>query len=226
MILNAELKHLAIIMDGNGRWAQKNNLTRSEGHNKGYSVFLTMIKHIATFNIPELTFFTLSGENLTRPESEVTHFMHLFVNAVKYDLALLIKHNIKVKVIGDITRLNVSVRAAIDVLHAASANGEMQLNICFAYGGQWHIESAFEECRKNNGDLAQFRQLLMSPFLRPIDFVIRTGGDVRISNFALWQLAYSEMMFVPEYWPEFNISHLQECLLEFNKRTRRFGQIS
>ena len=221
------LKHLAIIMDGNGRWAQEQGLTRMDGHTKGYEAFKNCVEWLLDYGINEVTFYAMSSENFSRPPCEVSHIMTLFLLASRDGLRMLHDKNVVVKIVGDTSKLSYAVRKAIDSLHARRVdNPTMQLNVCFSYGGHWHIESAFEQCREKGGGLVEFRKLLAHPFLQPMDFVIRTGGDHRISNFALWQLAYAELLFIDTYWPAFNKQILDDSLAVFALRKRRFGNVS
>lgn len=227
MITPDGLKHLAIIMDGNGRWATDRNLPRSAGHLAGYRTFRVMLEYLVTLNIPEVTFFTLSSENLKRPKPEVAYLMKLFLDAVANDLDDLKRNKIEVKVIGDFDNLPSEVVESIEVLHVETASlaSKMRMNICFAFGGKWHIEQAFLKCQQCSGDIKDFISFLEDPFLSPIDLVIRTGGVYRISNFALWQIAYAELIFLHQYWPDMTSEHLNDCLAVFAKRERRFGQL-
>lgn len=214
-------------MDGNGRWATERGLSRSDGHRKGYEVFRELLKYLRSLSIPEVTFFALSTENLSRPADEVSCLMQLFLDAVQYDISYLIENNIRVKVVGDRSSLSRPVCKAIDALHQQSIpDAFMQMNICFAYSGQWHIEHAFKLCQSQQGGIDEFRQLMMDPFLEPIDLLIRSGNVSRISNFALWPLAYAELMFLTHYWPDVTTEMLDKCLKSFESRQRRFGQIA
>ena len=219
------LKHLAIIMDGNGRWAQERSLTRIQGHTKGYEAFKRCVDHVIDYGIPEVTFYAMSSENFSRPALEVQHLMQLFLMAVDDGLLKIDEKKIVIKIVGDTSRLSYVVRQAIDRIHQrVIIDPVIQLNICFSYGGQWHITSAFEKSHAT-GNIDTFHKFLMEPFVHPIDFVIRTGGDQRMSNFALWQLAYAELMFIDAYWPDFDKEMLDECIKNFLARKRRFGQV-
>lgn len=226
MSSNEGLQHLAIIMDGNGRWASEQHLPRSVGHRRGYEVFCSVLEHVARLGLKEVSFFALSTENLSRPKAEVSFLMQLFLDAVQNDLASLLENKIRVKVVGDISNLSTDVKQAIDRLHDQTLpNDGMQLNLCFAYSGQWHIEHAVSQCLAQKGDIQSFRQLVMEPFMKPIDLLIRSGNVSRVSNFALWQLAYAELMFVKTYWPDVTNADIDTCIGEFHTRKRRFGQV-
>lgn len=223
---NMGLEHLAIIMDGNGRWASERGLSRSEGHRKGYEVFRTTLEHLVSLQVPEVSYFALSTENLTRPVSEVSFLMQLFLEAVHQELKLLQEKKIRVRVVGNFSSLPQAVCEAIELLHQQDMpDAKMQMNLCFAYSGQWHIEHAFQRCHAQQGNLDDFRNLLMKPFLKPIDLLIRSGDVSRVSNFALWQLAYAELTFLSSYWPDITPDAIDVCLQEFRERKRRFGQV-
>lgn len=225
------LEHLAIIMDGNGRWASVRGLNRSVGHEHGYQIFKKIVAYLVKLNIPEVSFFALSSENFKRPSDELNFLLELFILGVQNDLSLLNQEQVCVKIVGDFNLLNQAVLNAIDVLHRNNEllpSYKMQLNICFAYSGQWHIEQAFKDTLALGKDasLARFKTNLMSPFLQPMDLIIRTGGEIRISNFALWQLAYAELLFIDDYWPDFDEKKLDDCIKIFCNRKRRFGNLN
>lgn len=218
------LNHLAFIMDGNGRWAEQRGLSRDKGHERGYEVFSNLLDYLITLSIPEVSFFALSSENLDRPPHELACLMALFVQAAREGVARWQEASVAVRVIGSRDRLSAEVCDAIASVEARNPEEyRMQVNICFAFGGQWHIEQAF--LKTKHQDLEAFRAALMAPFRYPMDCVIRTGGMCRISNFALWQLAYAEFMFLNDFWPDMTEAKLDACLLDFDHRERRFGRI-
>jgi undecaprenyl diphosphate synthase len=227
MVLPQGLKHLAIIMDGNGRWATERGMSRLDGHIKGYETLLDMVQVLADYKVPEVSFFAMSSENLTRPKAEVDHLMGLFLRGAEEAMEKLQERRVVVKIVGDVSHAPDAVIASIDKIHALVViEPVMQINICFLYGGMWHIESAVTRCLEEKADLSRFRELVNQPFLSSIDLMIRTGGDMRISNFALWHLAYAELVFIAPYWPDFDKQILDGCLATFASRKRRFGQLS
>lgn len=227
-------RHIAIIMDGNGRWAEKRGMSRVKGHREGAAAVRRTIEAAARFGVTSLTLFAFSSENWKRPQAEVSALMELFSLSLKKETPVLHKNNIKAKVIGDVSRFNQGLQKAIAALEDLTAqNTGLELNIAANYGGRWDIVQA---CRKiqdqiSCGKVTQkdldeeyFNKQLSLP--QDIDLLIRTGGEMRISNFLLWQCAYSEMYVTDVLWPDFDENELEKALLFFSGRERRFGMTS
>ena len=227
-------RHVAIIMDGNGRWAEKRGLSRVKGHREGAAAVRRAIEAAAKLGVHSLTLFAFSSENWKRPQAEVAALMELFSLSLKKETPVLHRNNIKAKVIGDVSRFNPGLQKAIKALEETTAgNSGLELNIAANYGGRWDI---VEACRKiqnqiscgqvTQNDLNEeyFNKQLSLP--QDIDLLIRTGGEMRISNFLLWQCAYSELYVTDVLWPDFGEEELKRAFLFFSGRERRFGMTS
>ncbi len=227
--------HVAIIMDGNGRWARSLNKSRTYGHRAGHTAVLKVVRHSAKIGIKSLTLYAFSSENWSRPASEVTALMELFYQAIKRNRRLFLKHNIRFSVIGDTSVFSEKLQKVIckleeDTLH----NTGMALNIAANYGGKWDITQASkiiaDKVSKGLISVCDIDESLINDHMclsnqAPVDLLIRTGGEQRISNYLLWQSAYAEFYFTQEYWPEFNEQSLDNAVEEYNLRTRRFGTV-
>ena len=225
-------KHVAIIMDGNGRWATKRFLPRVAGHAKGVEAVRAVVEACARKGVEYLTLFAFSSENWRRPEEEVSLLMRLFVTALEKEVAKLHANDIRLKVVGDLSRFDQKLQTMIHAAEARTANNKrMTFTICANYGGRWDIMQAVNRLQKegkmDNGiseeQLASYLSMAYAP--EP-DLFIRTGGEMRISNFLLWQLAYSELYFTDTFWPDFDAASLDEAILSYQSRERRFGQTS
>ena len=226
-------QHVAIIMDGNGRWAKKRLLPRIAGHKRGVESVREMVKACIERGIPYLTLFAFSSENWRRPREEVSFLMNLFMRALEDEVAKLDKNEIRFRVIGDLSRFEPKLVELIrrgETLTAA--NRRLTLTIAANYGGRWDILQAVERMlaaqpdKRSNfveGDLAT--HLAMADTPEP-DLFIRTGGEQRISNFLLWQLAYTELYFTGLLWPEFDAAALDAAIASYRSRERRFGRTS
>lgn len=228
-------KHIAIVMDGNGRWAESQNLPRLQGHIAGVQTVKKIIQACINHNIPVLSLFAFSSENWKRPEKEVAGLMHLFLQALQEELKELHQHQISVRFTGNLTQLTPTLQEHIaQAEQLTQHNTGLILNIVINYGGKWDILQATEQLLKkilsHELSLEDLNETLFSSFLATKhlpepDLFIRTSGEQRISNFFLWQLAYTELYFTPVYWPDFNETHFNDALQEFEKRQRRFGHI-
>lgn len=227
-------RHVAIIMDGNGRWAEARGLSRVSGHREGATAVRRVVEAAASKGIAVLTLFAFSSENWRRPRPEVQALLQLFVSTIEQQTLSLKQHGIKTRVIGDISKFPEKLRSAIAFLEGETAlcTG-MQLNIAANYGGRWDIVSAarslLAECRQGTLQPADLNEDLFASRLsegRDIDLLIRTGGEQRISNFLLWQAAYSELYFSGTLWPDYDERDLDDALAFFGLRERRFGMIS
>ena len=225
--------HIAFIMDGNGRWAKERNLPRLMGHKEGALVVERISETAFNWGIKYLTFFAFSTENWKRPREEVEGLMKLLDESIDKFKDKLIKNNIRLKVIGNIEALPDYLQRRIKYVIEETKNGmDRTLTIALNYGGRWDILEAikkiFNEVKFGNFSLDNLNENTFSSFLSTYDIpdpdlLIRTSGEFRISNFLLWQLAYTELWFTPKYWPDFNEEDLKLACIEFSRRKRRFG---
>lgn len=220
--------HVGIIMDGNGRWAKERGLNRSKGHEAGYKTLKTTAKYILDSGVKVLSVFAFSTENFNRPKEEVDFLMNLFIKGFKKDSAFFNKENIKVVFSGRKESLKKDVIEAMEYLSESTKNNTKGiLNICLNYGGRSEIVDAVNHIIKDN--LKEVDEEVINNYLYnklpDIDLLIRTSGEVRISNFMLWQLSYAELYFPKCYFPDFNQEEFDKALLEYTKRDRRFGSV-
>ena len=229
-------KHLAIIMDGNGRWAKNQGMLRVFGHEKGTKSVKQTVENSAKLGIEFLTLYAFSTENWNRPKIEVDTLMKLLVNALKKELKTLQENNIKLTAIGNLDSLPSGVRKElVEVIEKTQTNSRMTLTLALSYGARDEIINAVKiisEKVKNNIisvdaiDESIINQHLYTQNMPDVDLVIRTSGEHRISNFLLWQIAYAEFYFTDVLWPDFNEEELHKALLSYQKRERRFGKTS
>jgi len=225
-------KHIAIIMDGNGRWAKKRLMPRISGHKKGLESVRTVITQCQKLNIPFLTLFAFSTENWLRPTQEVNFLMSLFQESIKKESSALIKHNVRFKLIGDRKPFPKKLVDKIKELEKLTEkNTGLTLSVAINYGGRWDIVNAVNKHQKetlSKKPLTQKNliQNLSLNYAPDPDLLIRTGGEKRISNFLIWQFSYSELYFTETLWPDFNERALMTALFEFQKRERRYGKTS
>ena len=228
-------RHVAVIMDGNGRWAQARGLPRTEGHRKGMEAVRRIIRHASRRGIGQLTLYSFSSENWRRPAEEVGFLMGLLKFFIRRDLAELHAENVRVRVIGEREGLAPDIAALLDEAETLTrANTGLTLAIAFNYGGRQEIVGAVRalaervakgELRPDDIDAAAIGAELQTATMPEPDLVIRTSGEQRLSNFLLWQAAYSELVFSPVLWPDFDESAFDAAILEFNARERRFGGV-
>ena len=226
-------RHIAIIMDGNGRWAKQRFLPRVAGHQRGAEAVREVTKACAEQGVEFLTLFAFSSENWRRPQEEISVLMQLFVLALEQEVAKLHENNIRFKVVGDINRFEPRLIKLIREAEALTANNTMlTLTVAANYGGRWDIMQAVKRMLLDRPELAKsFNENDLAPYLAmhyapEPDLFIRTGGEQRISNFMLWQMAYSEMYFTETLWPDFNSQSLKLAILSYQQRERRFGRTS
>ena len=223
-------RHVAIIMDGNGRWATKRFLPRVAGHVKGVEAVRTVVEACARRGVEYLTVFAFSSENWRRPEEEVSLLMRLFVTALDREVSKLHANNIRLKVVGDLSRFDAKLQTMIAAAERKTAgNTRMTVTVCANYGGRWDIMQAVGKMVAAHPGAADFTEEQLAPHLAMAyapepDLFIRTGGEQRISNFLLWQLAYTELFFTDTYWPDFSIECLDEAIASYQHRERRFGR--
>ena len=226
-------RHIAIIMDGNGRWAKKRLLPRFAGHKAGVDTVRQVVKACVEKKIEVVTLFAFSSENWRRPQQEVGYLMDLFVSALERESKKLHEQNIKLCFIGDRSRFDEKLRQYMNEAEQLTAsNTGLTLVIAANYGGQWDICEAMRHLALDiqKGDLTidqltpeRLESKLATANLPPPDLLIRTSGEQRISNFLLWQIAYSEIYFTDVFWPDFNAAELDKALLFYTNRERRFG---
>lgn len=228
--------HIAIVMDGNGRWAQKRSRPRSMGHQAGLKALRRVVEHCGHIGIKELTVFAFSSENWNRPPSEVSRLMELFIRALDKEAVELHDNGIRVQPIGDINRFSPDIRKRIEnVTSRTPADYKMTLNVAANYGGRWDIANASRLLARDVADgkiaikdidEAEFSKRLSTSNSSDPDLLIRTGGEMRISNFLLWQAAYAELFFTPVLWPDFGPKHIDQAIAAYAARDRRFGSIT
>ena len=229
-------RNVAIIMDGNGRWAAERGLPRAMGHRAGVEAVRRTVKAAGELGIPYLTLFSFSSENWSRPASEISDLMGLMKRFVRRDLAELHNSNVRIIVIGERTHVEADMLALLDeAQQLTSANTGLTLVIAFNYGARSEIAAAAREIARQvaAGDLDPesvtpelIAANLMTADIPDPDLLIRTSGEMRLSNFLLWQAAYAELVFVDSYWPDFGMELLQSAIAEFTGRDRRFGGLS
>lgn len=226
-----EIKHIAIIMDGNGRWASEHNLPRSAGHFEGSKNVRNISIKASNLDIKVLTLYAFSTENWKRSKVEIDYLMKLPSIFFKEYLSELMSHNIKIRTIGDISKFPLNTKKVLEnAVTKTAGNSGMILNFAMNYGSHDEIVKAANlvyELKKLNPDIVidqkLFESCLMTNNFPNVDMLIRTSGEKRLSNFLLYQLAYSELIFVDKAWPEFNASDFEDCIQEFEQRDRRFG---
>ena len=228
--------HVAIIMDGNGRWAKQRHLPRVAGHKAGLEAARHIVEACAKKKIEVLTLFVFSSENWRRPHEEVSYLMQLFITMLKRDAKKLHEQNVQLRVIGDLSRFDEKLQKQIIKTEKLTAkNTGLKLLLAANYGGQWDVTQAVQQVAKEvqkgtisatdiSPDLIQ--QKLSFADLPDPDLFIRTSGEMRISNFMLWQLAYTELYFTEVFWPDFSVEELEKALQFFANRERRFGLTS
>tara|TARA_A200000113_G_scaffold220335_1_gene230339 strand:+ start:526 stop:1263 length:738 start_codon:yes stop_codon:yes gene_type:complete len=229
-------QHLAIIMDGNGRWAEKKGKSRIIGHRNGVKAVQVVVEEAVHLKIKYLTLYAFSTENWSRPQEEIGVLMNLLVNSLKSEFEKLLKNRIKLNVIGNISQLPKKVRDELNyVINKTRDNREMTLTLALSYGGREELSTALRRLAikvKNNIispekiDQSIINEHLYTQNLPDVDLLIRTSGEKRISNFLLWQIAYAELYFSKVLWPDFNKKDLHKAIINYQKRERRFGKTS
>jgi undecaprenyl diphosphate synthase len=228
--------HIAIIMDGNGRWARSKGLPRAAGHKRGVDTVRDIVEACAQLDVKYLTLYTFSTENWKRPKDEVSTLMRLLLKSLKDRTDELMENDIKLTTIGDISALPGQVRKQLkEDIKRTSNNKKMTLNLALSYSGRWEILEAIkkvaESVKKKELPVEEISEETFSGFLTTKDMpdpdlLIRTSGEFRVSNFLLWQIAYTEFYITDVYWPAFKRKHLYEAIKSFQKRERRFGKVS
>ena len=229
-------EHIAIIMDGNGRWAKRRGLPRIAGHNEGVNSVRDIIEACAQLDIKYLTLYTFSTENWKRPQDEVSMLMRLLVKALRDERDRMHQNEVRLKIIGEFTSLPRDVAKELrDAMEMMKENSGLTLVLALSYSGRWDIAQAIKSMYADiqDGSLKiekiteeTIGEYLSTKDIPDPDLLIRTSGELRLSNFLLWQLAYSEIVIAPEFWPAFRRKHLYEAITAFQKRERRFGMVS
>jgi undecaprenyl diphosphate synthase len=224
-------RHVAIIMDGNGRWARKRYMPRFSGHAKGVEMVRETVRSCLERGVEFLTLFAFSSENWRRPPEEVGLLMQLFVKALEQEVDKLDRNGVRLRIIGDLSRFEKGLQELIVAAEARTAgNARLQLTIAANYGGRWDIMQAVNAMlraqpgKQSGWSEADLESFLSMSFAPEPDLFIRTGGEERISNFLLWQLAYTELYFTGTLWPEFERAEFDRAIASFQKRERRFGR--
>jgi undecaprenyl diphosphate synthase len=226
--------HVAIIMDGNGRWAEEKGENRLFGHMNGVQSVRDVVEGAAEWGIPYLTLYAFSTENWERPQYEVNGLMELLVDTIKKEVPTLNKNNIRLHVIGDMNMLPEKARTEMQqAIDATASNTRLNLVLALSYSSKWEIEQAIKQMAQDvaagiikaeDVDLQCFESKLSTAGIPDPELLIRTGGEIRISNFLLYQIAYAELYFTEVKWPDFRKQHLAEAVLDFQQRQRRFGK--
>lgn len=221
--------HIAIVMDGNGRWATKRFLPRVAGHKKGLDALRACVRHCGDIGVKVLTVFAFSSENWNRPAEEVSGLMELLAAALSREVPQLQAEGVRIHFVGDRAALSEKVRAGLAQAEAlTAANTRLVFNICFNYGGRWDIAQAAAKLAARGEAIteASLNGAMALAHVPDPDLVIRTGGELRISNFLLWQAAYSELYFSSKLWPEFDAAAIDAAIADYSRRERRFGRTS
>ncbi len=229
-------RHVAIIMDGNGRWAKQRHLPRVAGHHRGVRAVRRTVETCAAAGVEYLTLFAFSSENWRRPKDEVSYLMGLFLEVLQSEVNELARNGVRLRIVGDIAAFDQRLREKIiEAERLTAGNSRLQLSVAANYGGRWDILNAVRNMLRERPDLASTPELVDERQLAPYlslsfapepDLFIRTGGEQRISNFAIWQLAYTELYFTDTYWPDFDAQELHKAFEWYRQRERRFGRTS
>lgn len=225
-------RHVAIVMDGNGRWASKRFMPRGVGHKAGVDSLVNVVRACVDRGIPYLTVFAFSSENWKRPEEEVSGLMNLLIVALSKHLIKLKSDGVRIRVVGDSAQVSDKVRQALDDAERATEhNSKLVLTVAFNYGGRWDIVQACRKAMEAGLEPADLSEAALSKYMAMAyapdpDLFIRTGGEVRLSNFLLWQSAYAELVFTECLWPDFDAAELDRALAEYARRERRFGGVT
>ena len=227
-------RHIALIMDGNGRWARQRGKERIFGHENGVEAVRDTVKAAAELGIPQLTFFAFSTENWCRPHKEVQTLLELLVKAIQEETPELNENGVRLNAIGDLDSLPATCRLQLDnAIALTKHNNKLLVNVALSYSSRWEITEAAKKIATqvqqgllNPEDIDQevFSSFLETDGIDDPDLLIRTSGELRLSNFLLWQLAYCELYFTPVFWPDFRRKHLYQAIIDYQRRERRFGK--
>lgn len=229
-------RHIAVIMDGNGRWAKQHGKPRVFGHRNGVKAVREITEAAAELGVEYLTLYAFSTENWSRPQFEVNALMHLLVDTLRKEIETLNKNNIRLQAIGDLSKLpKKTYKALLEGIKNTENNTRMTLVLALNYSAKWEIVEATRQLAQQlaNGEITSqqidettFSNALSTKGIPDPELLIRTSGESRISNFLLWQIAYAELCFLPIFWPEFRKAHLYQSIIDYQNRERRFGKIS
>lgn len=229
-------RHIAIVMDGNGRWARAKHRPRFMGHKKGVDAVREIVKACGALNVECLTLFAFSSENWKRPEEEITNLMGLFMLALDREAKSMARNNVQLKIIGDLSFFSEKLQDKIKHVEELTAHCDgLKLVVAANYGGRWDVTQAIKALAKKveSGDMKadlineeDISSHLTTAGLPDPDLFIRTGGETRISNFLIWQMAYTELVFTDVLWPDFNKDELKKAIEDYSSRQRRFGKTS
>jgi undecaprenyl diphosphate synthase len=229
-------RHIAIIMDGNGRWAKKRGLPRVAGHKRGVETVKDIVKACVQLGVKYLTLYTFSTENWKRPKDEVSTLMRLLVSTLRREVDELNENDVRLTTIGELSALPIEVQNELeDSIQKTKSNHALVLNLALNYSGRWELLNAIKKIAQSASDgslnVNDINEEYVARFLNTSnipdpDLLIRTSGEFRVSNFLLWQIAYTEFFITDVYWPEFSRQNLYEAIKSFQKRERRFGKVS
>ena len=236
IIIDRLPRHIAVIMDGNGRWAKEQGKMRVFGHKHGVDSVRNVTEACAELGVDYLTLYAFSTENWNRSSYEVDALMTILTQALKTEVKTLNDNNIRLNAVGDLTRLpNSQYKALMSAIENTKDNTRMTLTLCLSYSGRWELTETMKKIagKVKNGELNPediseklVCDNLATSYMPDPELLIRTSGEIRISNFLLWQLAYSELYFTPKYWPDFSKEDLYEAIIDYQSRERRFGKTS
>lgn len=230
--MNAYPRHVAFIMDGNGRWAEQRGLNRLEGHRAGVKNIHSLIRHLASKGVGYVTLYAFSTENWRRPEDEVAGIFHILEEVIGDESQALHKNGVRIRHIGSLKELSPALQESIKTaMELTAGNTGLNLSVALNYGGRAEIVEAVRRIvssgvKPGRIDEKSFEEFLYTVGLPDVDLIVRTGGEMRISNLLIWQTAYSELYFTPVLWPDFDIAELDKALQEFSRRKRRFGGLN
>ena len=220
-----KLNHVAFIMDGNGRWGKKKNRGRNFGHLRGVETVKKIVRASIKLNIPIVTFYVFSSENWKRPKKEVNFLFKLIKNYFTKEIKSILEQGIKINILGEINKLSSDIKTTLKkTISLSNKNKKIQVNLAINYGSKNEILNAFKKNKKEKNIKNVEKNLYTKSMPNP-DILIRTGGHQRLSNFMLWQLAYSELFFLKKLWPDFNSQDLKKVINKFKKSQRNFGSI-
>lgn len=222
--LTNRARHVAVIMDGNGRWAKQRHLPRVVGHQRGVEAVRKLVRSLSTSDLECLTLYAFSSENWKRPEDEVDDLMNLMRKFIRSDLEEFVENGVRLKIVGDYRAMAPDIVELLENALERTANGNRTVAVALNYGAQQEIARA-AKLAAAEGEIttAAIERHLFTADLPPLDLLVRTSGEVRLSNFLLWQAAYAEMLFLDVLWPDFTPAHLADALDQFESRERRYG---
>ena len=222
------LKHVAIIMDGNGRWGKKRGKSRNFGHLKGVNIIENIVKESIKIKIPILTFYTFSTENWKRPRKEISFLFKLIEDYFNKEINNLVKNGVKINILGNLNPLPKKIKKCLIKSMSITKNcKKIIVNLAINYGSKYEILNAYKQLKRKKikASFKDFEKNLYTKGMPDPDFLIRTGGEKRLSNFLLWQLAYSELYFIRKLWPDFKVADFRKIIKDFRKVKRNFGNI-